>query len=1019
MNTQTRASKYKWGDNILGTFARALKSTVQSLVPSQRKYASMADNGVRMSLVAEHDLLADWEWDVSNGLLHFNQQFVERAGAVINHGTVTSDWFLSRIHPQDKALFVRAVSDFLISGRRKLELVFRVYDSHQKCLTVQCRGAIASNKPKRLVGIFTFLQDVEDEQRKLSRYMQLEKLMAELSNQFLTTKQGDFESTMQSGLQTLISESHASRACLIHCQDMPIVYEWGEPIYSAMTQYMDGLSGQKMDDLCAMFSSPRPLFLPDTELDSQLQKELLEHMGATMMIAFPLSGSVAGKGCLLLGFEDIEEAWFEEDIKLLNSIADLFFILLDKETVRNELHSQQELLLENQQLAKLGSWVLTQDSHILQCTPEVYRIFGIDLSTDIDFNLFIQFVHPEDRAHTGEIIQQAIANHGSYDFVYRIITAQGELKYVQGRGQAIFDDKGMYLRRVGSVMDVTERKEAEDRTKLSAILFDSTQEGVMITDKDGRIIAVNQAFSEITGYSEQEALGEQPSFLKSGRHEACFYECMYECLNRDGEWQGEIWNKRKDGDLFPEWLSINVVKDKNDQVTHQIAVFSDLSQIKQSEEQLEHLSHHDPLTNLPNRLLFHSRLSHALDIAKRNSYKLAVLYIDLDHFKNINDSLGHGVGDELLIKTAQRLKHRVRESDTLARLGGDEFILLLEQVDSIEQVAHVAQSIIELLAEPFHLDNGQEVFIGASIGVSFFPTDGANATDMISHADAAVYQAKEAGRNNVHFYTAALTEAAQDRLALESELRRALTLDDELQLYYQPQVSMHTGEIVGAEALIRWHHPDEGIVSPMRFLPVAEKSGLMAALDFWVLETACRQHAKWQAKGLPAFILAINITKYSFMDPGFLRQINQIIAKTGIDPKTVELEITEGALIEPSPQVIQTIADLKHMGFTLAIDDFGTGYSSLAYLQRFNVDKLKIDRSFVKDVLTDTQGEAITSAIISMAKSLDLSILAEGVEDADQLALLKGKGCEVYQGFFFSKPIEAPEFAELLQGYKP
>jgi len=361
----------------------------------------------------------------------------------------------------------------------------------------------------------------------------------------------------------------------------------------------------------------------------------------------------------------------------------------------------------------------------------------------------------------------------------------------------------------------------------------------------------------------------------------------------------------------------------------------------------------------------------------------------------------------------------VRESDTLARLGGDEFILLLEQVDSIEQVAHVAQSIIELLAEPFHLDNGQEVFIGASIGVSFFPTDGANATDMISHADAAVYQAKEAGRNNVHFYTAALTEAAQDRLALESELRRALTLDDELQLYYQPQVSMHSGEIVGAEALIRWHHPEEGIVSPMRFLPVAEKSGLMAALDFWVLETACRQHAKWQAKGLPAFILAINITKYSFMDPGFLRQINQIIAKTGIDPKTVELEITEGALIEPSPQVIQTIADLKHMGFTLAIDDFGTGYSSLAYLQRFNVDKLKIDRSFVKDVLTDTQGEAITSAIISMAKSLDLSILAEGVEDADQLALLKGKGCEVYQGFFFSKPIEAPEFAELLQGYKP
>jgi diguanylate cyclase (GGDEF)-like protein len=395
------------------------------------------------------------------------------------------------------------------------------------------------------------------------------------------------------------------------------------------------------------------------------------------------------------------------------------------------------------------------------------------------------------------------------------------------------------------------------------------------------------------------------------------------------------------------------------------------------------------------------------------------LYVDIDHFKNINDSLGHNVGDEVLVMISERLQSRVRESDTLARLGSDEFVLLLEQIDGIEQAAYVAQSILDLLSQPFKFSDGKDVFIGASIGVSFYPDDGLSATELISHADAAVYQAKDNGRNNVHFYTLELTQAAHARMQLESELRRAIANKVELQLYYQPQVCMDSGEIVGAEALLRWHHPQDGIISPMTFLPVAEESGLMAPLDFWVLETACQQHAHWMRKGIPHFVLAINITKYSFMDVSFLSQINKIISKTGVDPKTIELEITEGALIEPSPQVIQTIAELKQMGFTLAIDDFGTGYSSLAYLQRFNVDKLKIDRSFVKDVLTDSQGSAITSAIISMAKSLGLKILAEGIEDKDQLALLKEKGCETYQGFYFSKPIMVKDFEKLVVEHKP
>ncbi len=985
---------------------------------------SLADNDQRFNLASDDNQLADWEWDLETGLICFNQNFVERAGGVVSHNTVTIDWLQGRIHPQDKEMVVKAVNEYLHNSERPLEIVFRIYDADHQCLTVQCRGTFARRSKMRMLGIFTFLTGNQQVERKLNRYLQLERLMAKLSQQFLTAQQGDVEKTLVEGLSLLTESIEGVRSCLIHCEpekahSQPKVYEWGEPVYDSMNRFMVGLNSDQVENLCTLFSAETAVFLPDSFHNISLQQDILKGMSSSMAIALPLQGESLGKGCLLLGFDDLSEPWRKEDVSLLRSIADLFFIILDREAVQTKLQARQELLLENQAIAKIGSWLLDNNSEILNCSPEVHRIFEIDLNQDIDFELFLQFVHADDRQNAAEIIGQSIEERTPYDFVYRIISSTGKLKYVHGRGQAILDEQGNLLRRVGSVMDVTERKLAEERLRLSAIMFESTQEGGLITDKDSYIIAVNKAFTDITGYSEAEALGKKPSLLKSGRHDDAFYQHMEDSLDSHGAWQGEIWNKRKNGDFYPEWLSIKNVYDDSDQITNRIAVFSDISHIKKTEEQIEHLSHHDPLTGLPNRLLFQSRLSHALDIAKRNQYQMAVMYIDLDHFKNINDSLGHNVGDEVLVMVSERLKHRVRDSDTLARIGGDEFILLLEQIDGVEQAAFVAQSILDILTEPFKFEDGKDVFIGASVGVSFFPNDGLTSTDLISHADAAVSQAKDNGRNGVHFYTLELTQAAQERMQLESELRRALAEKNELQLYYQPQVSMTSGEIVGAEALLRWHHPSDGIISPMTFLPVAEKSGLMAELDYWVLETACRQHAQWHKQGIPAFILAINITKYSFMDVSFLSKINSIISKTGIDPKTIELEITEGALIEPSPQVIQTIAELKQMGFTLAIDDFGTGYSSLAYLQRFNVDKLKIDRSFVKDVLTDSQGEAITSAIISMAQSLNLQILAEGVEDQEQLSLLKEKGCEIYQGFYFSKPIPVIDFEQLMMNYKP
>lgn len=1009
---------------FLGTLASPVWRTLCRAFSKTSDKQQLADNDQRFNLASDDLQLADWDWNLETGLVQFNQNFVERAGGVVGQNTVTMDWLLGRVHPQDKNRLLSAANEYLASPNRPLEIIFRVYDADQKCLTVQCRGIFAHKSQTRMLGIFSFLTGSPHVERKLNRYLQLERVMSDLSKQFLAVQQVDVEKTIVEGLNLLTENIEGVRSCLMHCDSAEglsriKVYEWGEPIYDSMNQFISQCDATHIDEMCHALNVQPITFLPDTALDINLQKNLLKSMTSSMVIALPLQGESLGHGCLFLGFDDLSDPWRKEDVSLLRSIADLFFIILDRESVQAKLQARQQLLLENQAIAKLGSWVLEADSPILACSPEVYRIFEIDMNEDMKIELFLQFVHPDDRENTGDIIRSSMEDGTPYDFTYRIISSSGKLKHIHGRGQAIIDEKGNYLRRIGSVMDITERKLAEEKLCLSAIMFETTQEGALITDKDSYIIAVNKAFTDITGYSEAEALGSKPELLKSGKHDADFYQVMHKALDSQGCWQGEIWNKRKNGDYYPELLSIKNVYDENDQVSNRIAVFSDISRIKQTEEQIEQLSHHDPLTNLPNRLLFHSRLSHALEIAKRNSYQLAVLYIDIDHFKNINDSLGHNVGDEVLVMISERLQSRVRESDTLARLGSDEFVLLLEQIDGLEQAAYVAQSILDLLSEPFKFNDGKDVFIGASIGVSFYPDDGLTATDLLSHADAAVYQAKDNGRNNVHFYTLELTQAAHSRMQLESELRRAIANKTELQLYYQPQVCMESGEIIGAEALLRWHHPLDGIISPMTFLPVAEESGLMAPLDFWVLETACQQHAHWMRKGIPDFVLAINITKYSFMDTSFLSQINKIISKTGVDPKTIELEITEGALIEPSPQVIQTIAGLKQMGFTLAIDDFGTGYSSLAYLQRFNVDKLKIDRSFVKDVLTDSQGAAITSAIISMAKSLGLKILAEGIEDKDQLVLLKEKGCETYQGFYFSKPIMMKDFEKLVVEHKP
>ena len=560
--------------------------------------------------------------------------------------------------------------------------------------------------------------------------------------------------------------------------------------------------------------------------------------------------------------------------------------------------------------------------------------------------------------------------------------------------------------------EIAERKRTEKALSQAAAVFENTTEGAMVTDTKHRIVAVNKAFTEITGYEQDDVVNKTPQVLRSGKHDKTFYAAISDSIIKTGRWRGEVWSRRKNGEIFPVWLNMSTVIDDRGQVTNYVSVFSDITPIKESQAQLELLAHHDALTGLPNRLLFHARLEHALEHARREGGLIAILCFDLDHFKNINDSLGHPAGDRLLQVVTERLLSSVREEDTVARLGGDEFTVLLEGLQESKDAGVIAKKALNVLAEPFELD-GHETYVSGSVGISLFPDDGKDVTTLLKNADSALYRAKEHGRNNFQFYTKDLTTAAFKRLALESSLRRAVERG-EFTLYYQPQVALKDGHIVGAEALVRWQHPELGLVLPTEFISMAETTGLIVKLGEWVMNTACAQAKAWQKEGLPPMRIAINVSSVQVTRGEIISTVERVLHETGLDPQFMELEITEGLIMQQTHQTIAILDDLKAMGVMLAIDDFGIGYSSLSYLKRLPLHRLKIDRSFVCEIPDDSEDMAITSAVIALGNSLQLVVVAEGVENEAQLEFLRSNGCDEAQGYLYSAPVPAADFAVLV-----
>ena len=549
----------------------------------------------------------------------------------------------------------------------------------------------------------------------------------------------------------------------------------------------------------------------------------------------------------------------------------------------------------------------------------------------------------------------------------------------------------------------------EDRARLrqAQAVFDCTHEGVLVTDRQRKIVHVNRAFMAITGYLPDEVLGHTPSLFKSGHHSADFYKQMFQALGRNGEWSGEIWNRRKSGEIFPQWQTIRVIRDDCGQLSHYVAVFSDISAIKDSEHEIKRLAHHDPLTDLPNRLLFRDRAEQALASAQVHKRGCALLMIDLDQFKMINDSLGHNVGDRLLKAVASRLRELFGPGVTLARLGGDEFAVLVEDCGQLVQAAGHAQRILDSLKDAFVIDGGQ-LFINASVGISLFPSDALSADQLLRNADSALFKVKSSGRNDYALYTEELTAHAQHRVEIAFELRRALE-QQELRVYYQPVHDLQFSRLVGVEALVRWQHPQRGLVPPGEFIPIAERTGLIAEIDAWVMQQACQQMCAWQQAGVVLSFVAVNVSTRLFAGRELYERVAQVLHDTGLDPAFLELEVTESAVMLDPEVALEQMHRLRELGVRLAIDDFGTGYSSLLRLKRLPVQKLKIDQGFVAGLPTDDDDAAIVRVIIALAQSMGMQVHAEGIEHQDQAGFLLDQRCDLGQGYWFGRPMPASE----------
>lgn len=655
--------------------------------------------------------------------------------------------------------------------------------------------------------------------------------------------------------------------------------------------------------------------------------------------------------------------------------------------------------------APIGIALQSPEGHYLEVNPALCEILGY--TTDELLARDLQSVtHPDDLDITMDYIYRMLSNEiDSHYLDKRFIHKDGHIVWATLHKAIVRDSNNRPKYFIALIVDITSRRIAEDELRLAASVFSNAMDGIIITDNRAKIIKVNKAFENMLGYTSSDVIGQHTRILRSYRHDDEFYRAMWDQIHEKGSWTGEIWDRHKEGHIVPVWLSISALKDNAGKIDHYIAVMYDISELKQYHERMHHLAHYDGLTKLPNRMLFTDRLKHAIDIAKRSNFTLAILFVDLDNFKQINDARGHHIGDELICKVADRLSQITRSTDTVARLSGDEFVILLENQLTKDKVCMIAEKAISSISESMELSDGP-AFISASIGIAFYPDDGEDMESLLQHSDLAMYRAKENGRNHFVFYQQEMSQKMHERILLKTDLHQALRYQ-KLQFNYQPIINIYSKEYMGAEALLRWKHPKLGWISPEKFIPIAEESDLIHKIGEWALNHACHQIRKWLDSGFNPGTLSVNVSGKQFTLANFHNVASEILKNTNCPAENILLEITENFLMEESDAALATLNNLRELGLNIAIDDFGTGYSSLSYLKRLPINKIKLDKSFVRDLPSNTNAVAIARAILSMGKTLGFDVIAEGIENRDQNKFLLTEECKYGQGFYYAKPMSA------------
>lgn len=694
----------------------------------------------------------------------------------------------------------------------------------------------------------------------------------------------------------------------------------------------------------------------------------------------------------------------------------------DSRHITNQIEKEEYLkklylgLKQAQAMANIGHWELDLINNSLYWSDEVYRIFGLQPQEfEATYEAFLNHVHPDDVDVVNNAYTTSLKEKHGYRIEHRIIKKNGEIGFVEERCEHEFDANGNPIRSIGTVHDITRRKNAENELILASAVFEKMSDGVLITDAKQRIITVNSAFSKISGYSSKEVIGKTPNIFSSGWHNNTFYQSLWSDINANGQWSGEIVDRKKNGELYTSESNIIALYDRNGVLTNYISITNDISEKKQKESLIHNLAYFDVLTKLPNRALFQERVVSKIPALQRSSKRIAIFFIDMDNFKNINDTFGHLMGDKFLIEVSKSMKSLLREEDTLARLGGDEFTVILEDIESISAVAHVADKIIERFKQPVVIDN-KDFYTGASIGISIYPDDGITYDDLVKAADTAMYQVKEFGKNGYKFYTPAMNEKVTKRMLIENDLHHAIA-KNELFLEYQPKIDLKTNSVYGMEALIRWNHQSKGLIRPDEFIGISEETSQILQIGLWVAKQAIMDTKALHDEGREV-IVSINVSSKQLGDSSFVDSICTIADEAGLDKSYIELEITESHIMKNVDKTLSILNALYERGFAISIDDFGTGYSSLNYLKKLPAKTIKIDRSFVLDIDKNEHDRSIVGAIVAMAKSLGKDVIAEGSETKEHIETLYELKCCKVQGYYFSKPLKIDKFREFISTFK-